>query len=74
LLNNDKNKCEGIDCGIPPKITNTIVRYNSTEFESMAFYTCADKRFIISGEETTTTCLANGKWSQASPSCIRNYV
>ncbi|XP_053392668.1 sushi, von Willebrand factor type A, EGF and pentraxin domain-containing protein 1-like isoform X2 [Mercenaria mercenaria] len=60
------------DCS-SPSITNGIVQFsNSTFIGSVATFICK-KQYYISGtceQNTTSQCLAGGKWSVPTPSCI----
>ena len=56
-----------IDCGILLAPRNGGVSFKSTQFGSVAFYSC-NEGFRLVGAETQT-CQDNGEWSGTAPTC-----
>ncbi len=56
-------------CVVPDNITNGLVLFDSTYFESVASYKC-NHGYVLDGP-VNRTCQDNGMWSRQEPSCKR---
>ena len=58
-----------IICHYPPEIENGNVTFTSTNFNSIATYTC-NERFSLSTNNDILTCQEEGVWIGELPACI----
>ena len=61
------NLISAVDCGTPPPLSNAILNYQSTLFESVVTYTC-EVGYIAIGINNIT-CMENAKWSYLTVRC-----
>ena len=57
-----------VDCGDPGIPANGDASYENTTLDSTVTYSC-NSSYVLCGDDTRT-CLPNGAWSGAMPSCI----
>ena len=57
----------GVNCGTPPALSNAILNYRSTLFESVVTYTCEVGYTAIG--INNITCMETGKWSDLTFRC-----
>ena len=61
-----------INCGPLPNPEKGVVSFQSTEFLSIARYSCNNGYILMGSPERE--CMANGKWSGSEPICSGEFA
>lgn len=64
----------GTDCGLPPNITNGVVRsITNTKVNGIVFYQC-NSGYQLEGTNNQMTCDTSGDWVITRPICKGKYI